>query len=240
MDSCNCSTVKLELGFPRNFLHVMIRNLSSIWLWCFFVAIPTVFARSCAIVTRSNIHMGNSLILGRSEKVLLSWADRAYSFVLFLIYLNCLQCQTEFLIFFQINTKYVGSRAPPINFECVEFQFFAAWSFVFKHMNVSVVILCCPTKTSLRHVLASFRTVELKVWCSLSIDFAQGICWILLYKTWCLMLSLHLLVSDRVAVSFTAFVKMSESFCAHNEVIFFSNLLESLFLAHNWCASLPA
>ena len=72
MDSCNCSTVKLELGFPRNFLHVMIRNLSSIWLWCFFVAIPTVFARSCAIVTRSNIHMGNSLILGRSEKVLLS------------------------------------------------------------------------------------------------------------------------------------------------------------------------
>ena len=170
---------------------------------------------------------GNSLILGRSEKVLLSWADRAYSFVLFLIYLSCLQWQTEFCYFFQRNQKYVGSRAPPINFECVEFQFFAAWSFVFKHMNVSVVILCCPTKTSLRHVLASFRTVELKVWCSLSIDFAQGICWILLYKTWCLMLSLHLLVSDRVAVSFTAFLKMLESLRAHNLYVLKNDLTRS-------------
>ena len=114
------------------------------------------------------------------------------------------------LFFFQINQKYVGSRAPPINFECVEFHFFAAWSFVFKLMNVSVVMLCCPTKTSLRHVLASFRTVEVKVWFSLSIDFSQGICWIPPYKTWCLMLSLHLLVSDRVAVSFTAFVNKSK------------------------------
>ena len=128
----------------------------------------------------------------------------------------------NFTFIVQIKKMFsVGSRAPPINFECVEFHFFASWSSVFKLMNVSVVVLFCPTKRSLRHVLASARSMEQEAWCSLFFDFAQGTCWFRWPRRWFSWRPLGFCRQQKeFQLTLTGFLKMSESVRAHTLYVF--------------------